>query len=149
MLASRLGSTHGVVFTRLRIATIITALSIVAGAIAGVLAAVILDVVVGGNFNLRLDGELFAFGATVGGMLGTVLGPAAAFGFLRRVPIGRLFGHTIVGAAIGSLAGLWLDAAFPRAEFGLFTIIGGGVVGFCVAAARLWWRFRQRASPAA
>ena len=146
MLASRLGSSHGVAFTRLRVATVITALSIVAGAIAGVLAAVILDVVIGGTFNFRLDGELFAFGATVGGILGTVLGPAAAFGFLRRVPIGRLFGQTIVGAAIGSLAALWLGEAFPRAGYGLFTIIGGGVVGFCVAAARLWWRFRQPAT---
>jgi len=138
------------VFTRLRVATIITALSIVAGAIAGVIAAVILDVVIGGggNFNLAIDGVFLVFGATLGAILGTVLGPVAAFGFLRRVPIGRLFGQTIVGAAVGTLAGLGLGAALPRDGNTFFTIIGGGVVGFCVAAARLWWRFRRPASPA-
>jgi hypothetical protein len=146
--ASKLGSPHAVAFTRVRIATIITAFSIVAGAIAGLLVAVVLDVAIGGTFKLSLDGELFAFGAIVGGILGTVLGPAAAFGFLRRVPIGRLFGQTIVGAAIGGLASLWLGEVFPGVGNGLFTIIGGGVVGFCVAGVRLWWRFRQSASPA-
>ena len=92
-------------YRRVRAAAIITAMSIVSGALAGTLVALILDFSSGGPHN-SVDLELFQFAAMVGGAFGAVLGPAAAFGFLRRVPIGRLFGQTILGAVVGALLGL-------------------------------------------
>jgi len=130
-------------YRRLRAAAIITAMSIVSGAIAGTLVALILDVYWGGPHD-SYDLELFQFGAMVGGIFGTVLGPAAAFGFLRRVPIGRLFGQTILGAVCGALVAFALGVGLHLSD-GFFWIFGGGVLGFCLAAARLWWRYRDRA----
>jgi hypothetical protein len=128
---------------RIIVGASITALSVAAGAFSGFLVAITLDVASGGFFHRPLDGDFYLFGANVGGVLGAVLGPAAAFGFLRRVPIGRLFGQTIVGTALGGLAGLWLGETVYRIGDGFYMIIGGGVLGFSIAAARLWWRSRQ------
>lgn len=131
-------------YRRLRAAGIITGMSIVSGAIAGTLVALILDFALGGPHN-HYDLDLLQFGAMVGGAFGTVLGPAAAFGFLRRVPIGRLFGQTILGAVIGALLGLGLGEGLHLFD-GFFGIFGGGVLGFCAAATRLWWRSREGAA---
>ena len=128
---------------RITVGVSITALSVAAGAFSGFLVALILDISSGGFFHRPLDGDFYLFGANVGGVLGAVLGPAAAFGFLRRVPIGRLFGQTIVGTALGGLVGLWLGETVYRIGDGFYMIVGGGVLGFSIAAARLWWRSRQ------
>ena len=128
-------------YRRVRAAAIITAMSIVSGALAGTLVALILDFSSGGPHN-SVDLELFQFAAMVGGAFGAVLGPAAAFGFLRRVPIGRLFGQTILGAVVGAMLGLLIGEGLHPSD-GFFGIFGGGVLGFCAAAARLWWRSRE------
>jgi hypothetical protein len=128
-------------YTRLRAAAIVTGMSIVSGAIAGTLVALLVDFSFGGPHN-HLDVELCEFGAMVGGAYGAVLGPAAAFGFLRRVPVGRLFGQTILGAVIGALLGLGIGEGLHLFD-GFFGIFGGGILGFCAAATRLWWRSRE------
>ena len=130
---------------RTRAVIIVTILSAAAGALAGLAVAFVLDAVTGA---FAPDGFLFGFAALTGAALGSVLGPIAGFGFLRRVPLGRLFGQTIVGAALGALLGLSMGILFPRADD--FTLIfGGGTLGFAVAALLLWRRFRGTSSGSA
>lgn len=64
-----------------------------------------------------------------------VLGPAVIFGFLRRVPLGRLFGEIVVGTTLGGLLGI---------PFGALPL---AVVGFAIAVAHLAWRFRTTIEP--
>jgi hypothetical protein len=132
-------------YTRLRAAAIITSMSIVSGAIAGTLVAFIIDFSFGAPHIYSLDLVVVQVGAMIGGVFGIFLGPAAAFGFLRRVPIGRLFGQTILGAVCGTMLGFGIGRASHLFN-GFVWILGGGMLGFCLAAARLWWRFRESSS---
>jgi len=135
-------------YTQLRAAAIITAMSTVSGAVAGTLVGLIFEFATGGFTHPIFRREVYMvgqLGAMYGGILGVILGPAAAFGFLRRVPIGRLFGQTIIGAVCGGLLGLGIEEGLHVRDLGtdFVMIIGGGVIGFSVAAARLWWRSRD------
>ncbi|MEP6493518.1 MAG: hypothetical protein ABJF01_12615 [bacterium] len=80
-----------------------------------------------------LHGAEFAYAAGVGGALGIVLGPAAAWLLLRDVPLGRALG----GATIGTLLGAFAFVALPVGP------IPGALLGF--AAACVWLRRRGRA----
>jgi hypothetical protein len=133
--------------SRSRLAVIVVGLSIVSGAAAGLIVALILDATTGGLFNRTLDNVLYGFGAVSGAALGAVLGPLAAFGFLRAVPIGRLFVQTIVGAACGGLAGLGLGLLVPQVGEGFAAVFGGAVLGFCLAAYLLWRLHRSSRQP--
>ncbi|HKT09323.1 MAG TPA: hypothetical protein VJR24_15595 [Gemmatimonadaceae bacterium] len=118
----------------------VTAACVAAGAAAGILCAVGIAVIIDGPRGL-LNGAVFDAGfymvaAIIGGLCGLILGPGAAFGFLRRVPLGRLFAETAVCAGIGGLIGfafrinLLLDLALAACAFG-------------GAVAHLAWRYRQ------
>src|SRR5689334_16659700 len=81
---------------------------IVAGAAAGVLCAGVFDVAAGGPSQFLSDPDLYGFAAIVGGICGLLVGPLAAFGLLRRVPLGRFFVETALGATLGGLLGIAL-----------------------------------------
>lgn len=66
-----------------------------------------------------------------------LFGLAAAFGFLRRVPLGRLFAETALGAALGGLIGF----AFVHDVIPDLLIAS---VGFALAVAQLAWRYRRK-----
>lgn len=68
---------------------------------AGVFVALMLDAILAGPRGMFFDGESYRNASVLGGACGFLLGPAAAFGFLRRVPLGRLFAETALGAALG------------------------------------------------
>jgi hypothetical protein len=83
-------------------------------------------------------GGVFGFGAVIGGMCGMVLGPLASFGFLRRVPLGRLFGQAAFGATVGGVAGV----LSPFGHYGPYGALGVATAGFVLASARLAWVYR-------
>ena len=88
---------------RFRIARVVfgvTAACALAGAIASVPVTTAF-VLFAGNGGLDYLG-VFAVGATFGAVCGLLLGPAIAFGFLRGVPLGRLFAQTSAGAGLGA-----------------------------------------------
>jgi hypothetical protein len=121
-----------------RIATVgvgVTLGCIGAGAAAGVLCVGILGLLSEGPRGLVVGVELYEFAAIIGGICGLLVGPLVAFGFLRRVPLGRLFLETALGATLGGLLGLALNMAFPAL---LWVAVGG----FGVAVAHLAWRYR-------
>ena len=84
----------------------------------------------------------WAAAAAIGGLLGMVLGPTAAWLLMRHVPIGRALGETALGTAIGSLLGLLLASSvglvipFPPLTLAL--------VGFGLAAVRLRVTHRKK-----
>ena len=123
-----------------KVAVLITVASTAVGALAGIVTAALLAGVYGGPDAL-LERELYAFAGGVGAGCGAVLGPAAAFGFMRRVPLGRLFGETAAGTVAGGVAGFVLG-------LGLVGMVGAAAVGFTAAAARLAWSYRPRREPA-
>lgn len=115
----------------------VTVACVVAGAVAGVLCLSIVGLIVDGPRALADGGmEILPYAALIGGMCGLLVGPIAVFGFLRRVPLGRLFLETIVGAALGGLLGFALNVNSEALIFGL------PVGGFAVAVAHLAWRYR-------
>ena len=116
----------------------VTAACTVAGAVASVPVTAVF--VLAGNGGLDYLG-VFAVGATFGAVCGLLLGPAIAFGFLRGVPLGRLFAETAAGAGLcGAIAALSSD--------GRGTLWGAGI-GLAAAVAHLFLRFRKRRTPSA
>jgi hypothetical protein len=114
---------------------------IVSGAAAGVLCAGLLGLTTVGPRALFEGVELYGLAAIIGGICGFVVGPLAAFGFLRRVPLGRLFIETALGATLGGFLGLVFHVGFP-------TFLGVAVGGFGLAVAHLASRYRTtRESP--
>lgn len=120
-----------------RVVVGVTAGCIAAGAAAGLLCAVGLAIVLDGPPGVFSDANLYPAAALIGGVCGLILGPAAAFGFLRRVPLGRLFAETAIGAGLAGLIG------FPMTRDLLIDLLVAGV-GFAVAVAQLAWRYRDR-----
>jgi hypothetical protein len=114
------------------------------GALAGIITAALIALVFGATREL-LNPAIYGFAGSIGAACGAVLGPAFAFGFMRRVPLGRLFAETGAGTVVGGLAGLLL----PLGLTGIGGIAAAGAAGFVVAAARLAWIYRRRGEPAA
>jgi len=127
----------------LRIARVVlgvTAACTLAGAAASVPVTTAFVLVFAGNGGLDYLG-VFAVGATFGAVCGLLLGPAIAFGFLRGVPLGRLFAETAAGAGLGgAIAALSSD--------GRATLWGAGI-GLAAAVAHLFFRFRKTRTPSA
>jgi hypothetical protein len=86
----------------------------------------------------RPDLELLGIGAWTGGVCGLVLGPLAIFGFMRRVPLGRLFIEMCIGTIVAGTIGLLLP-------LGIYSSLAVAAVGFLGAGARLAWRYRSSA----
>ena len=111
------------------------------GALAGMATVALLALAFGATSEL-LDARIYVFAGSIGAGCGAILGPAFAFGFLRRVPLGRLFAETGAATVVGAIAGLFL---LPP---GIVATVGAGAVGFAAAAARLAWRYRRPREPA-
>jgi hypothetical protein len=76
----------------------------------------------------------FGLGAMFGATLGAVLAPAVGWIFLRRASLGRAIAET----ALGALAGILAAAVSPSRP-----IYSLGLVGFLLAATRLWFATRR------
>ena len=116
----------------------VTAACILAGALASVPVTTVFLLV------FVRDGKpdylgVYSVGAVFGAVCGLVLGPATAFGFLRRVPLGRLFVETSAGAALGGAIG-------TLSSDGRVTLWGAGI-GLAVAVAHLLLRYRKTQAP--
>jgi hypothetical protein len=117
---------------------------LVAGAIAGALAAVaaVMIAFAAGGEGLGLtgtDAEMLSVVAILGALFGGVLLPVTAWIFLRRVPLGLALLGTVVGTILGGVLG-WIAAP------GLDEIQGGLVGAFTgFACAALFLRLRASA----
>ncbi len=115
----------------LRIA-VVTAGLMVAGAVFGGISGVIAAawiLVEDGPLDLLRDGKILLLVGFLGGGLGAVLGPVAAWGMMRHVPLWLAVG----GTTLGTLAGGILGALYA----GPFFMLIGGVMGFAMFAAWL------------
>jgi hypothetical protein len=84
-------------------------------------------------------------GAAGGATLGAVLAPLTAWGFLRRVALGKALLHTTVGTTIGAAVGLIADRAGLTPKSFVPAILLSAVAGFLAAAIRLRLVTRTRA----
>lgn len=115
-----------------RIATVtagLVAAGAVFGGVAGVLAGAAWILVEDGSRGLLRDGEILPILGVLGAGLGAMLGPVAAWGMMRHVPLWLAVG----GTTLGTLAGGTLGALY--AGWGFMLI--GGVMGFLMSAAYL------------
>jgi hypothetical protein len=83
--------------------------------------------VLGGPDALPPVGEIVPFAAAVGGVIGGILAPTAAWLLMRHVPLWRAIGETALGTSLGAAVGFFM---FP----GPFVF---AVLGFLAAALRL------------
>ena len=84
----------------------------------------------------------FSLGASFGAIAGAILAPVVGWLFLRRASLGRAIAET----ALGTLAGMLVGAVWPSRPIYLL-----GLVGFLLAALRLWFATRhvgERHTPA-
>ena len=122
---------------RLKVFLGITATSAAVGALAGTLCAVGVLLLSGVPLNeVFADGDIFTFAAQIGAGCGAVLGPLASFGFLRRVPIGRLFAETALGTVVAGIVAFMMPLGFEAS-----LVVAAG--GFFAAAGRLAWVYRS------
>lgn len=124
-------------FRLARVVLGVTAACIAAGAAAGVLCGIGIVLIIDGPRGLFSDAEFYVAAGIIGGVCGLILGPGAAFGFLRRVPLGRLFAETAVCAGIGGLIGFALGVNI-LVDLPLAACAFGGAV------AHLAWRYRYK-----
>jgi hypothetical protein len=94
----------------------------------------------------RDAGIVIGIAAGVGGGLGLVLAPAAAWLLMRHVAIGRALAETALGSAVGAFLGFLLTPAtgliipYPPLTLALF--------GFTAAAVRLRVMHRKKGAVA-
>ena len=126
---------------RANVVAIVGGLSALGGAVAGGVAALIAAAVLTPSEPVNAAQIVWmAIGyGFVAGLAGSVLGTIAAFGALRRVPLGRLILCTNAGLAAGLIAG-WLGGPWAWHHFGAL-----GFTGFAVGA--LLARVVSRGSP--
>lgn len=112
----------------------ITAASIATGAVAGIGCMLCLEA--RDKFNL-FELDLLFYAAWIGAVYGLMLGPVAVLGFMRHVPLGRLFGEMCVATIItGTIGFMSLDGFFPALNL--------ASAGFLAAGARLEIQYRKR-----
>ncbi|HEU0302060.1 MAG TPA: hypothetical protein VFR37_21575 [Longimicrobium sp.] len=105
------------------------------GGIAGVVAGAGWFLLMGGPGLLFDDPGYLLFVGLTGGALGSVLGPAAAWGMMRHVPLWLAVGGTTLGTLAGGLLGA---VSFGRIFLGgPGFILLGGLAGFVMSAAAL------------
>lgn len=82
---------------------------------------------------------MLAFAAAFGAVCGAVAAPAGGWLLLRRVPLGRAMGWTVIGTVFGAVL-LWvLPLGYNRIERGIL----GALAGFLAAALALRWTTRH------
>jgi hypothetical protein len=113
----------------------VAAASAAVGAMAGMACAGVVLLLVGGTDGWVRTSEVLQLAAFTGASCGVVLGPLAGFGFLRRVPLGRLFAETSIGTVIAGVAAFFTPMTFAG-------VIGVATGGFFLAASRLAWVYR-------
>lgn len=87
-------------------------------------------------WHLWRDPQVLAVALPVGAALGALVGPAVAWGWLRRVPIGAAVGSVTLGAWAGALLGLF---ALPHVGY---SWLWGALAGVGATAAALRRGFR-------
>jgi hypothetical protein len=130
---------------RLKVFLGITATSAAVGALSGMLCAAGVLLLTGESISGLFDSAsrgIFGFAAQVGAGCGVVLGPLASFGFMRRVPLGRLFAETAIGTVLAGIVASMLPLGFDA-------VLGVAAGGFLAAATRLAWVYRPMHETAA
>jgi hypothetical protein len=115
-----------------RVVVVALGLMVTGAAVGSVCGVVALSLILGAGGRLP-DANVALVAGLFGGALGAILGPAAGFSILRRVPLGKAIGWTALGAIAGGLIGV---------PFAMGLILGP-VVGFGVAALALYASVRR------
>jgi hypothetical protein len=103
------------------------------GAIAGILALIIASALTE-SVSAVMDGEVLAIVGVVGAFFGGVLFPLAMWLVLRSVPLGLAVLGTVVGTALGGMAGWVLSEGHGNP---ISTAVWSAVAGFAIACVAL------------
>lgn len=125
---------------RVKITLLISGIGALAGGVAGGIAAGIVDAVLSSGVTASLDWFVYVVGVYIGAPLGAVLFPIAAWTLMRTVPFGRAALGTVAGTLVGGICGFFVAPG----NASLLLSIGGGIIGFAVAAILL--RLRAKAA---
>jgi hypothetical protein len=119
---------------RIIVATLgLSAAGAIFGGLAAAIAVVLWGTIVTGDLPFALDAMVFA--GTVGAGLGAVLGPVAAWGLLRHVPLGIAVLGATLGAFLGGSVTALLQAGNP---------LIGGAVGLISGSVFLRYRYARK-----
>ena len=123
-----------------RVVTVTLSIALI-GAIIGAIVGAILLAVWSLPFVFLRGNQLISdatAGAIVGALLGGVLAPVTAWTFLRRVPLGKALLQTTLGTTLGAAIGLVFDRLGVAPVHAVPVGFVGALIGFIVAALRLW-----------
>lgn len=113
-----------------RILVVTAALAVtgaVIGALVGALMLLFWAVVLEASLAAIRDPSFLGFGAVFGGMVGAVLGPAAAWLLMRHVPLWLAVGGTAAGTLMGAVIGM-VVAGPGGSLYGSLAGFGGAAV---------------------
>lgn len=116
--------------TRAKVTLGLAATGGVAGALAGGVTGVLVALPLSGSMGMSIGLDVFSFGAMIGGTLGTLLLPIAAWTLMRHVPFGKALAGTIAGALVGGFMGYFMIDD----KYVLVRSVVVGILGFCVSA---------------
>lgn len=120
----------------------LAAAGLVVGAVLGAIAGGAALAMVGDRASARDTTIVIGIAAGVGGGLGLVLAPAAAWLLMRHVPIGRAVAETALGTALGAFLGFLLTASLAHVLPAPPLIFA--LLGFTAAAVRLRVAHRKK-----
>lgn len=127
-----------------RVALVTLALSLVGGLLGAALGAgsmAALRLAMSGLHGQDRAPSMVLTAAGVGGALGVVLSPVAAWTLMRHVPLWRAIAETSLGTLAGTLVGF---GTARLTNLGILGPLGFGVLGFLIAAVRLRLTQRRR-----
>jgi hypothetical protein len=113
----------------------LVAAGVVFGAVAGVVALAIIEVL-RGEFGHFRDPRVFLIAATLGAIFGAVCAPLAGWLLLRHVPLGRAFAGLTIGAVIGGVIDWFLPPLTHNADEILYAAAIGSLCAAVVLRVR-------------
>ena len=114
------------------------------GGVAALIAMFLGILITGGGFSLALfRPDIWVFVVLLGALFGGALLPIAAWGFLRRVPLGMV----VVGTVLGTILGGVLAWSLPLHPNVIGRGVAGAVAGFLAACLVLRLRYSAARAP--
>lgn len=126
-----------------RVLAVTAGLAVTGAIVGGVLGALLVLAFAVTKGEAPADPELYLFAATLGGLVGCVLGPISAWLLMRRIPLWQAIGGTALGTAAG-----FAYSVLAQQDVFTWPIVGFGASALAMNL-HARWRDKRLAAPRA